>query len=298
MYDRILIPVDGSDNARRAARRGLEFARAVDAAVDVLHVVERKALRLARTADERERLRESGEATLEEIEAIAAEVGQPVETALLEGKPTVRIAERAAERGAELIVVGRRGRTGLGARLLGGVTESLLHRGGVAVLVVPAGDRTTGEATDYDRVLLPTDGSENARAATDHAVAVARRYGSTVHVLHVVDVQAAGGMFDAGGLEREFLDRLETRGRVVVDEVEAEIAEAAPDVAVTTAVSRSPSFEGIGAGVREYVADAGIDLVVMGSHGRSNLGRRLLGSVASTVVRTVDVPVLVVPRES
>lgn len=298
MYDRILIPVDGSDNARRAARRGLEFARNIDASVDVLHVVERKALRLARTDDERERLRERGEAILEEIEAIASEVGQPVETALLEGKPKVRIAERAAERGAELIVVGRRGQTGLGARLLGGVTESLLHRGGVAVLVVPEGDRTTGEPTDYERVLLPTDGSENAGAAIDHAVAVARRYGSTVHVLHVVDVQAAGGMFDAGGLEREFLDRLETRGRSVVDEVEAEIADAAPGVAVTTAVSRSPSFEGIGAGVRGYVGDAGIDLVVMGSHGRSNLGRRLLGSVASTVVRTVDVPVLVVPREA
>lgn len=54
--------------------------------------------------------------------------------------------------------------------------------------------------------------------------------------------------------------------------------------------------EGAATGVQDYVGKTEIDLVVMGSHGRSNLKRQLLGSVASTVLRTVDVPVLVVKR--
>lgn len=49
MYDRVVIAVDRSDEAKHVARRGLEFAQVFDATVDVVHVVEQKALRLIRT---------------------------------------------------------------------------------------------------------------------------------------------------------------------------------------------------------------------------------------------------------
>ncbi|WP_081985449.1 universal stress protein [Natrinema salifodinae] len=78
----------------------------------------------------------------------------------------------------------------------------------------------------------------------------------------------------------------------------AEFDERAPELDVTTAVVRTTSFEGVAAGIREYVADHNIDCLVVGSHGRSNLRKQLLGSVTSTLIRTVDVPVLVVPRSS
>ena len=113
-------------------------------------------------------------------------------------------------------------------------------------------------------------------------------------MLNVVDIQAAGGVFHAGGLETEFVERLDARGQATVDSAARKIEEAAPALSVTTAVERTTSFEGVAAGVREYVQNHDIDLVVMGSHGRSNLRRQLIGSVASTVLRTVDVPVLVV----
>lgn len=298
MYDRIVIAVDGSDEATRAATHGLELAAAFDASVDVLHVVERRALRLARSADETDRLRERGEAILETVEAAASEIDQPVTTELVEGDPSVRITERASERDASLIVVGRRGLTGSGRRLLGGVAERVLHRSDVPVLVVPGTDRAAGSEDGYDRVLVPTDGSENAELATPHGVAIAREYGATVHVLTVVDLQAAGGPFDVGGLDGEFVDRLEARGADAVESVAADVADAAPDLDVETVVRRTTTANRIAAGVREYVADRDVDLVVMGSHGRSNLRGRLLGSVASGVLRTVDVPVLVVTRES
>jgi nucleotide-binding universal stress UspA family protein len=303
MYDRIVIAVDGSDESKRAARRGLSLAGAFDADVTALTVVERKTLRLTDTSEERARLRERGEGILAEVEEIASEFGRPVGTELIEGRPAVRIGEYADEHGADLLVLGRRGTTGLGRRLLGGVTERVLRRSDVPVLVVPDGEgegEGEGEAeeagTGYSRVLVPTDGSENAETAIPHGTAIARRYGSDVHALNVVDVQAAGGVFHAGGLEREFLERLDARGRDAVDRVVERIESADPDLTVRSAVERTDSFEGAAAGVREYVEGNGIDLVVMSSRGRSNLGRNLLGSVASTVLRTVDVPVLVVRR--
>ncbi|WP_049914083.1 universal stress protein [Haloterrigena salina] len=294
MYDRIVIAVDGSDEAERAAERGLEFARVFDAAVDVVYVVEWKSLRLARSADEKARLRECGETVLEEIEELASAIDRPITTELTEGKPALRIAEYAAERDAGLIVVGRQGLTGFGKRLLGGVMEQLLHRSDVPVFVVPKG--ASDATADYSDLLVPTDGSEIAADAARHGAAVAQGYGSTVHVLNVVDLQAAGGAFDAGGLGREFIDRLEANGEGIVEDAATEIGDEGPDV--TTAVVRMTSFDGIAAGVREYVDDTDIDLVVMGARGRSNLGRRVLGSVTSSLLRTLDVPVLVVTRSS
>ncbi|WP_232703606.1 universal stress protein [Halobacterium wangiae] len=294
MYDRILLSVDGSDEARHAARRGLELARRFDATVHALHVVEQNALALTRSASEKTRLRERGEAVLADVEELAADVGHPVTTELAEGKPAVRIGTYAAEQDADLVVVGRQGMTGVGRRILGGVTEQVLHRSEIPVFVVPGADAGTDET--YSRVLLPTDGSENAARETPHGVAIARQYGSELHVLNVVDLQAAGGLFNAGGLEPEFVERLQARGREAVDGVAAEIEQSAPDVPVTKAVERTTSHRGAAAGVREYVETNDVDLVVMGSHGRSNLGRQLLGSVASAVLRTVSVPVLVVKR--
>jgi len=298
MYDRIVLPVDGSDEAKRAARLGLELARTLGATVDVLHVVDRKALALARTADEKRRLRERGEAALEEIESLASELDQPVATTLLEGAPAARITEYAADRDADLVVVGRQGRTGLGKRLLGGVTEQVLSGGETPVLVVPGLDREPERDAEFSRVLLTTDGSENADDAIPNAASIAASYGASVDVLYVVDLYAAGGPFNVGGLDGEFVDRLRERGRGAVEGVAGAVEDAAPDVPVRTAVERTTSHRGAAAGIVEYVEENGIDLVVMGSQGRSNLKRQLLGSVASTVLRTVDVPVLVAQRRS
>ncbi|GAB3670523.1 universal stress protein [Halopiger thermotolerans] len=294
MYDRIVIAVDGSEEANRAAKRGLEVARVFDAAVDVVHVVERKRLRLARSADETTRLRERGESVLKRTAALASDSNRSVTTELMEGTPSVRIAEYAADRDAGLIVVGRQGLTGFGKRLLGGVTERLLRRSDVPVFVVP---KDAPDATaDYSDLLVPTDGSELAADAARHGAAIARGYDSTVHLLNVVDLQAAGGAFNAGGLEREFVDRLEASGDRIVEGLATEIEDDVP--AVTTAVVRTSSFDGVAAGIRDYVDDADIDLVVMGARGRSNLGRQVLGSVTTSLLRTVDVPVLIVTRSS
>ncbi|WP_058992851.1 universal stress protein [Haloarcula sp. CBA1127] len=298
MYDHVLIPVDGSDESTAAARRGLALAKDFDATAEVVHVVDQRARRLTRTDRESGRLREHGESVLAEIESLATDAGQPVTTELLEGKPSVQIDEYARETDAGLIVLGRQGMTGLGKRLLGGVTEQILHRTTVPVLVVSDGTQAKRDEFDYSQILLPTDGSANAETATRHGAAVADRYDAAVHVLNVVDIQAAGGAFNAGGLNEAFIERLEDNGRDAVAATADELGQIAPDVSVQTAVEQTTSLDGVAAGIQEYVSDRNIDLVVMASHGRSNLKRQLLGSVTSQLLRTIDVPVLVTPRST
>lgn len=291
MYDHILVGVDGSEESERAARYALELASRVDASVTALHVVDAGALALAKGSGEETELRRERAAVLAGIEEIADDVGHPVEDELAEGDPATQLTDHASEDDADLVVVGRQGLTGVKRRLLGGVTEQVLHHSEVPVLVVP----DEAEPFAVDRLLVPTDGSENAERALPHAAELARIDDGTVDLLNVVDLSEAGGAFDAGGLQPEFVERLEERGREAVEDAAEELGSA--DAEVRTAVERAEPTDSVAASIGTYVDDHGVDTVVMGSHGRSNLNRVLLGSVASKVLRSVDVPVLVAVRD-
>lgn len=138
----------------------------------------------------------------------------------------------------------------------------------------------------YDTILVPTDGSGSARRAAAHAAALARCFDATVHVLSVVDVAAAAGPFDAGGVDEGYVQRLEDAATEAVEPIASQI-EGAGDV--VTAVGRGDPAET----VVEYVDDHDVEFVAMGTHGRSGLRRFFLGSVAESVLRGVEVPVLV-----
>ena len=291
MYDTILVGVDGSDESKRATRYALELGARVGASVTAVHVVEQGALDLTRGAEEASDLRAERSALLEEVGAIADEVGHPVDDELLEGNPAERLAARASE-GADLVVLGRQGLSGVKRRLLGGTTEQLLHRSDVPVVVVP----DAAGPFAVDRLLVPTDGSENSALALPHAAALARIDGGSVDLLNVIDPAEAGGAFDAGGLDAAFLERLESRGREAVDDAAERLRRQNPDAALRTVVERAGATGGVADSIRAYVDEEAIDAVVMGSHGRSNLRRTLLGSVAASVLRRVDVPVLVAVR--
>jgi len=292
VYDHVLIGVDGSEESERAARAGLELAAAFDASVTAVHVVEPGTLSLARDEAEETAIRVRSESVFAGVDAVAEETDRSVTTELVEGSPAKRLREYAADAGADLLVMGRQGASGLGERLLGSETERVLSSGDVPVFVVPSGAE---RATGYERLLLPTDGSENAEAALPHAAALAGRYDAAVDVLNVVDLQAAGGAFDAGGLERSFVERLEERGEDAVERAAATLREELPEAEIDTTVERATT-EGAAGAIRDHVDERGVDLVVMGSRGRSNLKRTLLGSVAAGVLGVVDVPVLVVPN--
>lgn len=289
-HGRVLVPVDGSDASHAAARHAIALAAETDAAVDVLHVVPEEFA--AAGGDESADPRDArGRTALTEVESVAEEAGVDVGTAVLVGAPYETILEHAAERGAHLIVMGRHGAGSVGERLLGGVTEKVLRAGVLPVLTAWA-DAAGETVVDAETLLLPTDGSDCAELAAEHAAALADVSGATVHVVSVADVEAAGGLFDAGGLSAEFVENVESRCQEAVERVATEV-EAATGRPPETAVRRGTPA----AALRAYVEEAGVDAVVMGAHGRSGFSRWMLGSVTERLLRTTDVPVLVVPGE-
>lgn len=136
----------------------------------------------------------------------------------------------------------------------------------------------------YERILVPTDGSEGAERAAEHAVELAAAFGADFHALYVVQTDVGPDAGIAGAF-----DAAEVAGQGAVDDA-LRRAEAAGLATVEGTVEQGAPHRVINA----YVDDHDIDLVVMGTHGRTGLARYLIGSVAEKVVRTADVPVLTV----
>ncbi|MFB6302948.1 MAG: universal stress protein [Haloferacaceae archaeon] len=137
----------------------------------------------------------------------------------------------------------------------------------------------------YDDILLPTDGSDSSAAVVDHAAAIASDRDATVHVLYVVD-------------DRAFLTLADDLRDDVREELEAEAATATAaarealesrGIEVTTTVREGDPAEEILA----TIAEEGIDLVTMGTHG-ANYRQNMVGSVSARVVAEASVPVLTV----
>jgi nucleotide-binding universal stress UspA family protein len=131
----------------------------------------------------------------------------------------------------------------------------------------------------YQNVLVPTDGSDGTRQAIAHAMTIAGRFDATIHALSIVPEGPLGTLeqSDVTPAARRAVEHVEAEGRN-------------DGLAVTTAIESGVPHEEILA----YVDENDIDMVVMGTQGRTGLDRVLVGSVAERVVRLADVPVVTV----
>ncbi len=136
----------------------------------------------------------------------------------------------------------------------------------------------------YERILVPTDGSSGTHRALEHAVDLAAEYDATVHALYVIDTRSSyHGVFFS-----PLHDAYREEGEEATQEVVARAEEAG--VEAMAAVESGIPHDAI----LDYAAEHDIDLICMGTHGRTGIGRVLLGSTTEKVVRTADVPVLTV----
>lgn len=205
-----------------------------------------------------------------------------VSSQVLQGLPWRAICDAAAQLGADLIVIGTHGRTGLARVLLGSVASMVIRHAPCSVLAV----RGDGAPGPYRHVLCPTDFSEPARAAMAAAADFVEPGGPGITLLHVAELPAvyAGDPFLA------YYRDLEKRTGGLLDKAASELrAKTKVPVATRARVGHA------GAQILDALdEDRSYDLVVIGSHGHTGLARAFLGSVAEKVARQAHCPVLVV----
>ena len=179
------------------------------------------------------------------------------------------ILEEAEAVQPDWIIMGRHGLTGLPRLLLGSVTARVIGHSAVSVLVVPR-----GAALEFKRVLMAADDSPFSAAAWQEALSITQRMESH---LTAIAVAASGGEVKAAN---QVVQRMEAEARL-------------RGVPLETAVPYGRPFEAI-----LQVAQAKkVNLIVLGSHGRTGLRRLLLGSTAERVIGQAPCPVLVVKKK-
>jgi nucleotide-binding universal stress UspA family protein len=137
----------------------------------------------------------------------------------------------------------------------------------------------------YDRILVATDGSNNAQRATGQALDLARQYGAELHAVYVIETRTG---YDNAIVDPETVrQNLREDGKEALGAIEAD---GEPDVSVITSVLEGVPHEEL----LSYSEDQGIDLVVMGAKGRSAFKTILLGSTTEALLRADQLPVLVV----
>jgi len=145
-----------------------------------------------------------------------------------------------------------------------------------------------------NKILYPTDFSERSLAALPLAVDLAQRYGAELHCLHVVDVPD-GFILEDGymlSLTTEYQPDYGKLKEAAESQIERFVAQHVPDRrdSIKKAVVMGKPF----AEIIRYAREQNIDLIVLGTHGRSALGSMLLGNVVEKVVRKAPCAVLTV----
>lgn len=152
MYERILVPVDGSDQANRAIEHAVGIAAKFGSTVHALHVVDDRGSgraaeavsELSRNSPERREMQQRREEAGSELTDAAVEharaEGVDAEAAVVEGDPAEVITDYATDEGIDLIVLGARGRSAVGKFLLGDVAGKVARHAETPVLLVRPGE--------------------------------------------------------------------------------------------------------------------------------------------------------------
>lgn len=143
----------------------------------------------------------------------------------------------------------------------------------------PSNNRTVDQM--YRNILVPTDGSDGAQLALEHAIAIAKAFNGTIHAMSVDE--------GAGSTQR---DQLRTDAEELAEKATEEAAQRAEsnNVPVTISVQSGSAEQAI----MRYAEETDIDLIVMGTHGRTGIKNIIFGSVAEDTVRNSPVPVMTV----
>lgn len=297
--DRILCPVDFSEYSRHAFDRAAAIARAFGATVTALHVVpvQTAAGILPYAGPESlgpfplpevkpERIKDE----LRSFLALGA-APVPVTCEVAEAPDVHREILAHAERcHVDAIVMGTHGRGGFHRLILGSVAEKVLRKAPMPVFTVPpaAPEISAAACEPFRRVLCALDFSDCSLAGLRFAAAFAKQHRARLGVLHVVEFAPVG--YDPFIGPPADLAGLKSAAEIVVrDRLHNLISSADRDaIHIEEIVVAGRAHREIVRLAHDWCAD----LIVLGIHGRTAVGRALFGSTVEPVVRHAPCPVL------
>ncbi|MGY6636016.1 MAG: universal stress protein [Erythrobacter sp.] len=280
MPGHILVATDLSHRSTVAVERAAALAERFAGKLTILHVLD---------DDQPYRMFEAEKALARAVlekQAQGLAAALSVDLLVKTGDPFEQIGRVASEGDFDLIVIGRHRKRLVRDLFVGTTAERVVWHGTHPVLLVKS-----ASTAPYQRVAIALDGSEPCAEALRVAKALDVTNGARVRVVHAHepfaktmlaghdDAQAVWDHVDSelASARRNMIKFLEDRGH--------------GDLASTIYIDDGAPIDVL----RSFIEDSGSDLLVMGTHGRSGIGRLVLGSVAEEALRTLEIDILAVP---
>ncbi len=268
--EKILLATDQSEFSEGSIRESIKFASKCSSRIYALMTLETNPESETIGSSVFEKEEEEAQAYLGSLKARAKEAGVACEAALHEADDAAAvIVAEAAEKKVDMIIMGRRGRRGVAKALMGEVAAKVIAHAPCKVLVVPRAARI-----EYRNILVAVDGSMHAHAALNEAIAIAKRCGSRIIALSAI---------------RDESERQEHSHYAI------EAAEKAKKEGVQ-AEAMTPTGRSFNA-IVETAGGRGVDLIVMGTYGKTGLKKVLMGSSTEKVIGSAGCAVLVVKAD-
>ena len=284
MYSKILVPLDGSPLAEQI----LPYVRALAAADNVF--VELLWVNDVEIAQWPPR---SGKEYLRQTTAKYLSALKRIDSIEAYGKPAEEIVRRAGAEPGCLIAMATHGMSAMRRWLIGSVASKVAQLAHNPLLLVrPIENADLAAAIEFKTIFVPLDGSGLAEKALSHAVALAKGLKGALQLLRVYTLPpdayiAADGVIAQGAAP--FREAIHKEAESYLEgKVESLRAEGLDHV-IGTAMEGYAASE-----IIDLAAKTAHSLIVMSTHGRSGIGRWLLGSVAEKVLQHSRAPVLLI----
>lgn len=288
MYERILVPLDGSKFAEQVFPPVVELARVFNCEVVLVEVCEPEESEYGQACrlyinNEAEQLKKS-------LQGSAANV----RTTVLEGKAAEQILSYAEKSDISLIIISSHGRSGIAPWSLGSTASKVLHRVGVPLIIVRA-QETPEESTKvalFRRILVPLDGSERSAAVLSYVTELTNKLESEVVLLRVIEpgkhVHTIGGLNYIPYKDQD-IDKAKTSAQSYLDNVNSKLTGAKATVKSEVRVGDAAPE------IIRLATETGCSLIAMSSHGYSGIEAWAHGSVTGKILQASKQSFMLVP---
>lgn len=290
MFDKVLVPLDGSAFAEAALPLACAISRRSGGELELVTVHE--PVPAFAQADWEASAREWSEHYLDEVDRRLDDSGCATTTVVLSGNVASELESRAEQVDADLMVMATHGRGPLRRAWLGSVADHFVRHSPCPVLLVtPAGDEVVepDAASDVSLILVPLDGSEFSESVLDHTANLAELFGAKLCLVQVIAYPleiASPYLPHTVQMNQKVVEDAKATAAAHLERVAERLRERGLDVDTLALVDTQA-----GHGILQAADRVEADMIAMATHARSGVSRAFLGSTADKVVRGAHRPV-------
>ena len=295
MFQHILVPLDGSTLAEGVLPHVSLLARAGARRVTLLHVLDPMAqsVRTAMVDPFEWQIRKAeAETYLRSMANRLEELDFRPEVEIMEGRAAESVIAFASDQQVDLIALSSHGQSGISSWNVSSVVQKIILRARRSILIVRAyqSPPDTAQGLEYQRIVVPLDGSQRAEVALSMASELARATAAELRVIHIVESPEIPHRTPLSQEDQELIDRLTERKRVEAMKYLSEL-KVHEDLKLETSVMES---DNVISALHEAIEEVHADLVVLSAHGYTGTTRWPYGSTTVSLITYGTAPLLIV----